>query len=169
MRTICGLLLIVFFSPVSALAQWSPVGTAVGAHIGFSVGGDADGLIEERLGIQVLIPVTGPVEFGISVARFFKFPDVAEPGVTGSGGRMFVIGRIRPLGRSSVLSIGGGFTLGRFRREDSGTDVISWWESAAAAMLGVEAPMSRLRPFAELYVIAPGGASVLLGLNVRLY
>jgi hypothetical protein len=166
------MLVIAALFPGRAAGQATASGPEMGAHFGLSIGGDNDGLLEERVGMQILVPLVGPVAVAASVARFFRFPEVADAAVTGSGWRTIVTGRFQPLGRGSFLSFGAGLTAARFHREDPVDQAITWWETAATVMVGLEAPFRRLRPFAELYVFGRGdafGASTLLGLNIRAF
>lgn len=162
---LCLFLVVAALSPASAVSQWSASGAQVGIHFGFSAGGDHDGLVEERVGIQAVLPLVGPLEVAASAAKFFSFPEGVGSSVEGWGWRMFLIGRVRPLGRDSFLTVGAGLTTARLHREDAGSDPITWWETGGTAMLGAEAPFRRLRPFVELYLF--GGASALAGLSVR--
>jgi len=140
----------------------------VGAHFGVSVGAEDHVFVEERLGIQVLVPLDGPVELAASLAWFFEFPEVSDPNVTGRGRRAFFTARLRPLGHGSFLSLGGGLSAGWFKRRDPPDQEISWSETNIVAMFGFEAPFKRVRPFTEFYFLGVGGVSALMGLNVRL-
>ncbi len=169
MRQTWVLILIIGACSTGVLSgQQSTAGLEVGPHFGFSFGGDSDEPIEERLGIQVLIPIAGPVSIGASLARFFTFPDVSDPAVTGSAWRTIVTVRVTPFGPASVASVGLGFTTARFHREDPGMPALTWWDTLGAAVVRVHAPFRRVRPFAELYVFGPDtyALSVLLGINV---
>jgi hypothetical protein len=140
----------------------------LGLHVAASVGGDHDGLVEERIGVQGLLEVLPVLDLSASWARLFAFPEESAAGVTGSAWRATLTLRLRPLGPRSPVSVGGGVTYARFRRSDLPD---GWSETLGVAAVAVRPPWRRVRPFLDLYGFFGGGSAALsaaVGINARL-
>jgi hypothetical protein len=147
--------------PCAAQAQSPSRSMKVGVHAAFDV---SDGRVEEeRVGVQVHLPITGSVEFVPQFSYFLSLP----------GWRANFTARVRPRALGSLFTIGSGVSISQF---DFGCAVpgcdASTAEVIALAVIGLDVPQWSLGPFGELHLLdILGGnvsATVMLGVKARL-
>lgn len=145
----------------------------VGGHYGFNF---SNGEVEDaRLGLQALVPVLGPLELGATGSRYINFIDDPSGRLSGSAWQAHFMARIRPAGRGSFASLGyGAIMINASVRDNVQGIELSDTEWFDAIVIGLELPLSIVRPFGELYLIdilkrqGAVGGNALFGLNVRL-
>jgi hypothetical protein len=140
----------------------------VGAHYGANL---SDGhWDDERFGAQGSVHIVGPLETAAAFSVFSDWPGAV--GFTGSAWQAYWTARVRPRGPWSFASAGYGFVLLHGSLRSTST---TFRQSAStftdAIVLGLEAPIPRIRPFADLYLIdildreSGVGVNILLGVQ----
>jgi hypothetical protein len=144
----------------------------VGGHYGVNL---TEGEWEqERLGVQGEVRAVGPMAVSAAVSKFVGWPGVT--GISGSAWQVHANVRFRARGKWSFVSVGYGF-VGLHSSVSAtvqpGTTVSrSDSDFADTAVLGLEAPVPHVRPFADLYFIyildrqGQLGVNLLMGLQV---
>lgn len=159
------LLVLAAFAWRTAAAQTA----RVGAHYGVNL---SNGHWEdERLGVQGSVHVVGPLETAAGFSMFTYWPRLT--GFTGSAWKAFGTLRVRPSGPMSFASIGYGFELiySSLRNSSAQIDTSESYFTDVI-VLGLEAPIPYVRPFADLYLIdildreSAVGVNLLMGVQI---
>ena len=141
----------------------------VGAHYGVNL---SDGHWEdERLGAQASVHIVGPLETAGAFSVLTAWPGAT--GFTGSAWQAYWTMRVRPRGPWSFASVGYGFVLlhsslrnTSLQLDTAGSDFTD------AIVLGLEAPIPHVHPFADLYLIdildreSAVGVNLLMGIQI---
>ncbi len=153
---IAAIAMLVLIVPGAVQGQVPSRSMTIGVHTAFDI---SDGRVEEeRVGVQVHLPITGSLEF---VPQFSYFLSL-------SGWRANFTVRVRPRALGSLLSIGSGVSISQF---DFGGDA-SRGTVRALAVIGLDVPRWSLGPFGELHFLnILGGqvnSDVVLGVKARI-
>ena len=167
-------------TPARAQVEISQV--EIGAHFGFNF---SNGEIEhERVGLQTIVPILGPVELAPVFSYIYNFNfidyiynffDDPTGRFTGSAWEGYLTARVRPFGRGSFWALGYGFTVAHASLSDRSSGR-SWsdTEFTDLVVVALELPDWSIRPMVELYLISildregGVGAHALFGVNVVL-